>query len=357
MSKRCFAAYALIAGLSASSALAAGDSIALFDEVKQEEPAAPKALSAPKKDGFFSFLSFKMPDKFFSSKGKEAEPTIEDIIKWADEGNVQAQLFLGYSYLYGTNELKQDYQKAFEYYSKAAEQNDPTGLNNLGSLYYSGIGSERNTALARTLFEKAAALGNPDSAVNLGFIYISGNGAPLDKEKALTYFEQASESGNPAAQFMVGYAYYLGILQPKNDDKAAHLVKTAAEAGFDEAQLVLADMYMNGRGFPQNYSNAVRALRAAASQGNTEAMMKLADILVAGTKYNQDIEYAHVLYNLAAVQGIEAAIDRRDRLESRMKINDVLQAQLQAENFREAVSPLSEYIRQTFGSNVRGFFN
>lgn len=356
MSKRCFAVCALIAGLSTSSVLAEEATVSLFDTPK-EEPAAPKALSTEKKDGFFSFLSFKMPDKFFSSKKNNAEPTIEDITKWADEGNVQAQLFLGYSYLYGLNNIPQDYQKAFAYYAQAAEQNDPTGLNNLGSLYYSGIGCKRDSATARKLFEKAAALGNADSAVNLGFIYISGNGAPLDKEKALAYFEQAAESGNPAAQFMVGDAYYLGILQPKDDDKAARLVKTAADAGFDEAQLVLADMYMNGRGFPQNYSNAVKALQAAVLQGNTEAMMKLADILVAGTKYNQDIEYAHVLYNLAAVQGVENAIERRDYLEKRMKIKDVLQAQLRAENFRETVSPLSDYIRQTFGANVREFFN
>ncbi len=355
MSKRCFAAYALIAGLSVSSALAGDGSVSLFDEPQKEEPARP--LSIPeKKEGFFSFLNFKFPTGFFSSK-EEKEPTLEDAIQLADEGNLQAQLFLGYSYLYGTNNAPQDYQKSFEYYSKAAQQKDPTGLNNLGSLYYNGIGRERDTERARALFEQAAAAGNPESAVNLAFIYISGNGAPQNQSKALAYFDQAAEAGNSIAQFMVGYAYYMGALTPQNDEQAARLIKAAADVEFDEAQLVLADMYMKGRGFPQNYSNAVKSLKAAVAQGNTEAMMKLADILVAGTKYTQDIEYAHVLYNLAAVQGVERAADRRHFIESKMKIKDVLDAQLQAENFKEEVSPLTKYVRQTFGSNVRGFFN
>lgn len=336
--------------------VSAGDEavVSLFDGTSEAEIAKPET---EEEGGLFSFLNFKMPDKLLkSSADKQEKPkSIEETIKLAEKGNLEAQLLLGYSYLYGDNGLKPDYEKAFEYYGKAALQNDATGLNNLGSLYYSGIGVKRNPAKAAILFAKAADLGNAEAAVNIAFMLISGNGARQDKAAALNYFEKAAAAGNPAAQFMTGYAYYTGVLRPLNYVKAAPLIKAAADAGIDEAQLVLADIYVNGRGFPQNYNNAVKYLRLSAGQGNTEAMMSLADILALGEKFNKDIEFAHVLYNLAAVRGVAAAPARRQAVESKMKINDILQAQIRAENFQEKPTDLTSYIRQTFGNNIHLF--
>lgn len=341
--------------LTAAPAFAGEEAVvSLFEGTEQE---IQPQTEEEDEGGLFSFLGFKMPERSpDADAAKKGLPdTIEETIKLADEGNLQAQLLLGYSYLYGENGLKPDYDKAFEYYGKAALQNDPAGLNNLGSLYYNGIGVQRSPAKAAILFQKAADQGNAEAAVNIGFMLISGNGAKQDKAAAMNYFEKAAESKNPTAQFMTGYAYYTGSLRPTNYSKAAPLIKAAADAGIDEAQVVLADIYINGRGFPQNYNNAVKYLRLAASQGSTEAMMTLADILFAGEKYNKDVDFAHVLYNLAAVRGVSEAPAKRQMVESKMKINEILQAQLRAENFQEKVTPMTSYIRQTFGSNLRAF--
>ncbi len=340
--------------LFANSLASANDEavVSLFDGTS--EAAVNTIDEEQDKNGLFSFLNFKVPS-IKPKNDKEAPQTIDDTIKLANKGNLEAQLLLGYSYLYGDNGLQPNYEKAFEYYGMAALQNDATGLNNLGSLYYGGVGVNRNSAKATILFQKAAELGNPEAAVNMGFILISGNGAKQDKRAAMDYFEKASSSNNPTAKFMTGYAYYTGVLRPTDKIKAAPLIKAAADAGLDEAQLVLADIYIKGHGFPQNYNNAVKYLQLSATQGNTEAMMTLADILAAGEKYNKDSEFAHVLYNLAAVRGIAEASSRRQQVESKMKINDILQAQLRAENFQEKLSSLTSYIRQTFGSNIRSF--
>ena len=328
--------------------------LSLFEGTSQE---AKPSDDTPEEGGLFSFLGIKFPE-FGGQKNNTADntpSTIEETIKLADSGNVQAQLLLGYSYLYGENGLKPDYTKAFDYYGMAALQNDPAGLNNLGSLYYGGIGVARSSAKAAILFTKAAELGNIEAAVNLGFMHISGNGAKLDKNVALEYFEQASAGGNPIASFMLGYAYYTGSGRPQDYAKAAPLIKKAADAGIDEAQLTLAEIYIKGRGFPQNYNNAVKYLRQAVAQGSTEAMMELAGILADGAIYNKDISYAHVLYNLAAVRGVTEAPAKRHAIESGMKINEILQSQLQAENFHDQPSAMTSYIRQTFGSNIRAF--
>ncbi len=332
--------------------------VSLFEDSGVTAESTTSETNSPQNDsGLFSFLKFSLPEKDIPTAADKNLPSnIQDTIKLADRGDVKAQLFLGYSYLYGENGLQVDYEKAFNYYGKAALQNDPAGLNNLGSLYYNGIGVKRNTAKSLVLFSKAADLGNSEAAVNAGFILISGNGVKQDKEKAIQYFENASSTDNPTAKFMTGYAYYTGKLRPQNYVKAAPLIKAAADAGIEEAQVVMADVYINGRGFPQNYNNGVKYLQEAVSQGNTEAMMKLADILYTGDKYNKDIEYAHVLYNLASVRGVREAPSKRQMVESKMKINDILQAQLRAENFKDKPSKLTQYIRQTFGADIRSFF-
>ena len=71
---------------------------------------------------------------------------------------------LAYMYLYGTNGVQKDYSKAFEYYQMAAEQNNPIALNNLGSLYFNGIGTNPDVQKAVALFTKAAELGNDNAA-------------------------------------------------------------------------------------------------------------------------------------------------------------------------------------------------
>ena len=330
--------------------------VSLFDGTPEAKGATPEQSQTKEQEsgGLFSFLNFKLPDNWFGSDPKENP--IDETIKLADQGNVDAQLFLGYSYLYGENGLPTDYEKSFEYYGKAALQNNAIGLNNLGSLYYGGIGVQRSSAKAGILFKKAAELGNLDAAVNLGFMHISGYGAKQDARLAIDYFEKASASENAAARFMTGYAYYKGVFRKKDYIKAAPLIKSAADLGFDEAQILIAEMYMNGYGFPQNYQSAVKYLKAAASQGRTDAMMILADILSSGQKYAQDIGFSHILYNLASVRGVAGAAEKRKALEAKMKIDVIIQAQNSAAGYVEQVSPITSYIHQTFGNNVTSYF-
>lgn len=333
--------------------------ISLFDGTSAASK--PKKESSSEDDGsIFSFLNFKkkkvVVPELNAADQKRLNP-LEQTRKLADQGDVNAQLAMGYSYLYGDNGLTVDYDKAFEYYAKAAMQNDNVGLNNLGSLYYSGIGIERNTAKAAILFEKAAKLGNAEAAVNLGFILITGNGVEKNESQALHLFQKAAEMKNPTAQFMSGYAHYNGKSGKIDYRKAAEMIRSAANAKFDEAQYILALMYINGQGMPQNYGNAVKFLKAAVNQGHVNAMMTLGDILARGEKYNKDLYTAHIMFNLAAVRGAPGAVEKRDALESKLKIDEVLQAQAEAEKFNEKPSELTSYIRQTFGTDVRSYID
>ena len=311
--------------------------------------------------GLLSFLDFNKDDK--SAKNAEAEasePTEtphQKMLREAESGDVNAQLALGYAFLYGENEVQPDAQKAFYYYNLAAAQNNHVAINNLGSLYYSGIGTDVDVGKAMDMFEKSQQLGNVEAAVNLAFLYMTDNPRSKDSQKAIHYFEEAARGNNPTAQFMLGYSYLRGFIVEKNYGKAFELLQKSAQSQYDEAQYQTALLYMDGKGVPQNYGKAVAFLDAAVAQGHLPAMMKLAEILSEGTKYPRNIYKAHILYNLSSVYGGEKAAEYRDKMASGLKIEDVLQAQAQADKYYPSPSELTMYIRQTFGENITAYID
>ena len=324
--------------------------------------------------GAFSFLNFsfiKKPLSVFSSDKDETpadqseqskdpavkkETPLERSIRLAEEGDVDNALMLGYMYLYGQDGVETDYDKAFHYYGLAASKDNVIALNNLGSLYFNGIGTEVNYQKAASLFLKAASLGSDDAAVNLGFIYLSSDN-PEYYEPAITLFAQAAKNGNNTAKFMLGYAYYKGFVVEQDFHEAVKLIRDAAAANFDEAHYIFANIYANGDGIAKNYGNAVKHYRAAIAQGNVESMLELAQILSEGRMYPKNLIQAHILYNIASVYGAPNAAQYRDELEGALKLEELLQAQNTAENYHESLSELTQYIRQTFGENIRQYID
>lgn len=76
-------------------------------------------------------------------KAKEKKTvSLEEMKQKAAAGDIEAQLDLGYMYLYGVNGVKADYKQALSYYERAAEKKNAVALNNLGSLYFNGLGTK-----------------------------------------------------------------------------------------------------------------------------------------------------------------------------------------------------------------------
>ena len=102
----------------------------------------------------------------------EEKISIDKLKEKADGGDVQSQLDLGYMFLYGTEGVNIDYKQALHYYDLAARSKSPVALNNMGSLYFNGIGTEVDYQKAIDYFDEAARLGSNDAAVNLAIIYL-----------------------------------------------------------------------------------------------------------------------------------------------------------------------------------------
>lgn len=330
---------------------------------KAQEEQPKEQVSQPEEEdkGIFSFMDFSFlknkGPKLKANPNERKESFVQRVTRQAEEGNIDAQLTLGYMYLYGESGVDKDYDQAFKYYNMAAMQNDSIAINNVGSLYFSGIGTERSLSKAAQMFEKAAQMGNTEAAVNLAFIYLTKDSSLNNPREAMQLLKSASEAGNPTAKYLLGYAYFKGFVVDKNYKKAIALIREAANAQYADAQYLLGFMYLNGQGITKNYGNAVKYFTLAAHQGNVDAMVELGNILAAGTMYTKDLYRAHIWFNIASVHGVSSAAEKRDYLEKKLKIEEVLQAQAEAEGFREKPSELTSYVKQTFGENISHYID
>lgn len=290
---------------------------------------------------------------------KTVNISIDELKKKAGNGDVQAQLDLGYMFLYGKDGANVDYKQAIFYYKLAAKNKNPVALNNMGSLYFNGIGTDIDYAKAIKYFEDAAKYGSNDAAVNLAIIYLGTDKKNNNDEiwsKIYKLLTQAQTS-NSNAKFLLGYSYFKGFLVKKNYKKAFELIKQAAEDEYDEAQYVLSKLYIYGLGTTKNYNNAIKYLELAAEQGHIDAMVSLADILVEGKIYKENIEKAYILYNVSSVLGNDEAAKKRDIIERKLKIDELLVVQADAENYEATPSNQTIFVRKTYGNSLKAYID
>jgi TPR repeat protein len=88
-----------------------------------------------------------------------------------------------------------DATRGFRLYQLAAENGDPDAQNNLGEIYESGRGVEKNPALALQWYERGAASGHGSAQFNAGRMWAIGVSGKSDPAKARVWLVQAENKG------------------------------------------------------------------------------------------------------------------------------------------------------------------
>ena len=265
----------------------------LTDNLGEDHPETLKFMN----EAAYAYLALERYEKAFKWYEKAAEL-----------GDKDAQRDLGTLYYDGIG-VERDYSKAFKWMKKSAEgeDGDPQAQSFLGAYYAEGTGTDYNTEEAIKWFKKAAELGEPKSQINLGLMYKNGtlNGTPKEKdpEKALFWIEKAVGQGDSDAQAILGSWYYEGTVVKQDYDEAFKLFEKAAEQGSAEARLYLGIMFINGEGTNINVEKGCRLVIEAAEQGNAEAQFFLAqwyyDGMIEGGSKSDAVEW----FRKAAEQG------------------------------------------------------
>ena len=139
---------------------------------------------------------------------------------------------------------------------KRVKANDPVALSAMGGHYY---GNKQQYKKAFEYYTKAAALGNMDAHYSLAFLYARGDGVEKDEKKRVYHFEEAAIGGHADAR------YYLGNFEVENEryDRAIKHWIIAANMGHDKSLGMLKENYANGYVAKDDFASALRAHHAA----------------------------------------------------------------------------------------------
>jgi TPR repeat protein len=153
-----------------------------------------------------------------------------------------------------------------------ANQGDIDAQNKLGAAYFHGKGVEKNIAEARRWFIQSAQKGYAKAQYNIGVMYYVGQGVPQNQAEALIWFSKAAGQGLADAQYNLGVMNYQGVGIAQNYPEAFKLYSQAAQKNHALAQYNLGLMYLAGNSVPKDPVKAYMWLSLAAGQKVPEAV-------------------------------------------------------------------------------------
>eukprot|EP00984_Skeletonema_dohrnii_P004609 scaffold1634_cov118-Skeletonema_dohrnii-CCMP3373.AAC.7 len=138
---------------------------------------------------------------------------------------------------------------------KRAEANDPNAMTHMGYKLYDEGDYER----AFEYWTKAAELGDASAHHELSLLYHNGEGVEKDEKKELYHLEKAAIGGHPRARCN------LALKEGRNkryDRSAKHFI-IAANLGHDDSIQMLKEYYKHGLVSKEDFAAALRAHQAA----------------------------------------------------------------------------------------------
>ncbi len=192
-------------------------------------------------------------------RGVGVKQSQSDALHWftqsAQGGYAASQLRVGK--ILSTGTLAQtDYQKAAEYFTKAALQNDKDAQFLLALCYENGIGVKQSSQEALTWYNKAIQNGLDAPLLNALSQKTISSKKHATKSDFVT-LKLAAEQGDFDAQYQVALHYVNAQETTQDDAQALYWLQKAAEQQNTQAMTYLAWMAMLGLGIPQNTAQAV----------------------------------------------------------------------------------------------------
>lgn len=214
---------------------------------------------------------------------------LNDLIKKANTGDIEAQLLLAYIYQYGddadhsTSESKNievdiDLNLAEKWYLLAAEHNSITAQFNLAELNIEKLDLESNKAYskARYWYEKAACQGDAKSQAWLADLYERGEGGEIDLTKAIFWYEKAANNGWSYAKFKLAFFYATGREVKINHAKAIKLYEESYKENVIDSAYELAYIYEKGLWTNINIEKSQKLYQKASTINYIPALLRLA---------------------------------------------------------------------------------
>jgi TPR repeat protein len=170
-----------------------------------------------------------------------------------------------------------------------------------------GIGVQKNPELAADLFRQAASKGNGTAAAYLGDMYYFGDGLKQDRAEAEKWFSLGVKVHDPVACYNLGLLYSGQDGHKIDRERSANLLRESATAGYVPAMSALGLELSKHPDLALSPQEASDLLQAAAAAGSWRSSMVLGMLARDGNGMAQDLEAAFYHFQVAVLQGGEAA--------------------------------------------------
>lgn len=207
-------------------------------------------------------------------KGYQLWPGIlETFLPYAEENLAFAQTIVGKVYYRGKlNE--RNYEKAFDWFSKATESGNSYAQYLLGNMYENGTFVEQNYDTALSYYKNSAAQNNIMAIGEMAYMKDNGYGMPMNKEEAEKIYLQLAEERDDEWS-MIKLAYI--EMDRGNSEERLKWIQKALEKEYIDAYVDLGIFYQSDEKY-KDLEKAQQSYYQAAQLGNPEGMNGLAMI-------------------------------------------------------------------------------
>lgn len=234
--------------------------------------------------------------------------------------------WLGYCHRYGKG-VAVDYDKAFKWYLKSAENGNRDGQYHVAEMFEDGQGVKEDEAKAFYWYKKSAGNGCVQAQCELGSCYENGKGTEKNLAEAFKWYLKAAENGDAHGQCCVAKMFEDGQGVTKDEAKAFYWYKKAAENGNGWGQHEVGCCYECGKGTEKNLSEALKwYLRSAEDElelaiseviHSYELGRKVGHMYEFGLGTEKNLSKAYYWYKKAADIGDEDAKKCLERMEKK----------------------------------------
>ena len=249
--------------------------------------------------------------------GQDFEQAFELFLAEAETGNALAMYDLGRMCADGLGR-EADPETAETWYRKALgaflaveqtakERKLPYLWYRIGKMYAAGLGTETDYKTAAEWFSKAASQKHRYAQYSLGGLYYRGQGVEQNFEQARRLYQMSAKQGNPYASYELAKMFRDGVGTEKDSERAVELFSQSAERGNEYAAYQLGRLYLANEEIPKDVQLAVKWLEVASGKGNAYAQYTLGKLYLSGEDVLQDVECAAHYFEMSAAQGNEYA--------------------------------------------------
>ena len=249
----------------------------------------------------------------------------------AQTGHISTQLFLA------KEAEMNNFEEALHWYEMAAKLDNNIAMRSVIRL----CDSRRENVELReksVFWSKvvAAQEGGPAEKLALGIAFLQGNGIEANIEKGINLIIEAAELDHIPAQLFIADWYVAESNPQPNAKLAAEWNLRAAMLDNIEAQIRIGKQYAEGRGVAVDPKKATYWLEVAAEAGDAKAQYFAGEMGADTNEKGNSIAYIWLW--LAAKNGIEAAVSRRDHVGHLVGVDAVIGLQSMAKPLFEKMA-------------------